>query len=311
MRSSSLSSLFGDLDVEAEHDVQIGAQTWYGIGGRADLLLRPRSVDALATLVHRCHRSGTPLNVLGSGANVLVADEGVNGVVVRLDLPAFKTTDYNPEGEVEAVLAMAGVDLARLLMDTARRGLEGLSHMAGIPATVGGALRMNAGGAFGEIGDTVRRVTCISRRGEIVSYPASEIDFEYRSTNIPDPIIVSGVFDLTPTDPIALRNRIKEIFAFKKSSQPMAEHSAGCAFKNPMNPVTEKRVSAGKLIDEVGLKGHRVGGATISERHANFITVIPGATAKDVLDLMDLARDRVFDHCGLLLEREVVVLSRD
>ena len=139
--------------------------TWYGIGGHADLLVRPRDVESLATLAKRCHRSGTPLRVLGSGANLLVADEGVDGVVLRLDQPVFRECKYNPEGEVHRLKAMAGADLPKTLMDAARRGLDGLSHMAGIPASIGGAVRMNAGGAFGSIGDTVRSVTCLNRGG--------------------------------------------------------------------------------------------------------------------------------------------------
>jgi hypothetical protein len=143
--------------------------------------------------------------------------------------------------------------------------------MAGIPASIGGAIRMNAGGAYGCIGDAVESVTCIDRSGEIVTYPKSELRFGYRETNIPDPVIISAVFNLTPDDPIKVRERVKEIFAYKKSTQPLADHSAGCTFKNPIDPVTEKRVSAGKLIDEAGMKGYSIGGASVSRQHANFI----------------------------------------
>src|SRR5262245_43123633 len=260
--ASSVSGLFGDLDVEAVTDAAIGARmTWYGIGGRADTLIRPRSVEALATLMKRCHRSGTPLRVLGSGANLLVADEGVDGIVVKLDHDAFTEIRYNAQGEVHAMKAMAGADMAKVLMDAARRGLEGLSPMAGIPASVGGAIRMNAGGAYGAIGEAVHSVGCLTRSGELVVYPASELKFGYRSTNIPGRLVLWAAFTLRETDPIALRDRVKEIFAYKKSTQPLADHSAGCVFKNPIDPVAEQRVSAGKLIDEAGLKGAAVGGA--------------------------------------------------
>ncbi|MHC4219349.1 MAG: UDP-N-acetylmuramate dehydrogenase, partial [Planctomycetota bacterium] len=201
-------------------------------------------------------------------------------------------------------------DLARTLIDTTRRGLEGLGQMAGIPGTIGGGLRMNAGGTFGCIGDAVRSVSCITRRGDLVTYPATELRFEYRTTNIPDPLIIAATFELHPADPIALRKRVKEIFGFKKSTQPLAGHSAGCAFKNPIDPVSEERVSAGKLIDESGLKGHRVGGASVSPQHANFIVTEAGATAGDVLQLMELIRRRVYEHCGIELENEIVVWRR-
>src|SRR5262245_2569383 len=311
--ASSVSGLFGDLDVEAVTDAAIGARmTWYGIGGRADTLIRPRSVEALATLMKRCHRSGTPLRVLGSGANLLVADEGVDGIVVKLDHDAFTEIRYNAQGEVHAMRAMAGADMAKTLMDAARRGLEGLSQMAGIPATVGGAIRMNAGGAYGAIGDAVESVTCLTKAGEKVTYrvhsrqtpgarssesrgTTAGVQFGYRGTNIPDPVILAATFSLTPTDPIRLRDRVKEIFAYKKSTQPLADHSAGCTFKNPIDPVTEQRVPAGKLIDETGLKGCSVGGATVSDRHANFIVTVPGATADDVLKLLEMVKKRVYE----------------
>ena len=284
--------------------------TWYCIGGRADLLVRPNRLQDLPLLVKRCHRSGTPLRVLGGGANLLVADEGVDGIVVRLDTPAFREVKYNRSGEISLMRAGAGADLARTLMDATRRGLGGLAQMAGIPGTVGGGIRMNAGGAFGSIGDAVRTVTCITRRGDVVTYPADELRFEYRATNIPDPVIVAATFNLQPTDPVALRKRVKEIFAFKKSTQPLADHSAGCTFKNPIDPVSEQRVPAGKLIDEAGLKGHRIGGASVSRQHANFIVTEPGATAADVLQLLELIRRRVYEHSGIELQEEVVVWRR-
>ena len=169
---------------------------------------------------------------------------------------------------------------------------------------------MNAGGAFGCIGDAVKSVTCMTRQGDVVTYPAEELVFDYRRTNLPDPIVLAAVFRLTPADPIALRNRIKEIFQFKKSSQPLAEHSAGCAFKNAWDPVVERTVSSGKLIDQAGLKGLSIGGASVSRQHANFIVTEPNATAASVLELMAEIKRRVFDHCGLELQQEVVVWRR-
>jgi UDP-N-acetylmuramate dehydrogenase len=306
----SRSSLFGDLDVEVTADAPLGPMTWYGTGGQADLLLRPRKSDDLAALVKRCRISRTPLRILGAGANLLVADEGVDGIVVKLDQPTFTECKYNPEGEVNAMKAMAGADMAKTLIDAARRGLDGLTQMAGIPATIGGAIRMNAGGAFGCIGDAVRSVTCVTRDGEIVTYPRQEIRFGYRETNIPDPVILSAIFALEPDDPVRVREKVKEIFTFKKSTQPLADHSAGCTFKNPIDPVTEQRVSAGKLIDEAGLKGMSVGGAAVSTQHANFIVCQPGARADDVLRLLELIKARVFEAAGIELEEEVVIWRR-
>ena len=310
MSGLGTTSLFHDLDVEVTPDAPIGAQTWYGVGGRADLLVRPKSVDALCTLVKRCHRSDVMLRIIGSGANLLVGDEGVGGIVIKLDQPAFRITKDNPTGAIDRMRVMAGADMAKTLNECVRRGLDGLTQMAGIPASIGGALRMNAGGAFGAIGDSVSRVTCVSRTGELVTYPGSELQFGYRCTNIPDPIIISAVFSMTETDPIKLRERVLEIFNYKKSTQPLAENSAGCTFKNPVDPISEETVPAGKLIDDAGLKGLTIGGASVSTRHANFVVTQPGATASNVIELLDVIKKRVYEHSGIELEREVVVWQR-
>jgi UDP-N-acetylmuramate dehydrogenase len=310
MASVSASSLFGDLDVEVTPDAPLGVLTWYGVGGKADLLIRPRTIESLATLIKRCSRDGTPLRVLGSGANLLVDDDGVDGVVVKLDAPVFQELKYNRAGEINAMQAMAGADMAKTLMDAARRGLEGLTQMAGIPASIGGAIRMNAGGAYGSIGDAVRSVTCLTRNGEIVSYPQEQLRFEYRGSNIPDPIILSATFHLLQADPIVVRARVKEIFNFKKSTQPLADHSAGCTFKNPIDPESEQRIPAGRLIDQAGLKGTSIGGAVVSDHHANFIVTRPGATAGDVQRLIDLVRERVLQVHHIELQTELAVWKR-
>jgi len=306
----SSSSIFSDLDVEVVPDAPVGAMTWYGIGGKADLLLRPRTLAALETLTRRCHRSAVPLRVLGSGANLLVADEGTDGIVVRLDADVFREKKYVTESGVVRLRAAAGADLPKTIMDAARRGLAGLSHLAGIPASIGGAIRMNAGGRYGSIGDVVESVTCLSKSGQCVTHQAAGITFGYRETSITDPVIVAASFRLEPDDPIAVRARVKEVFAHKKTTQPLADHSAGCAFKNPFDPVHEKQVPAGRLIESAGLKGLRAGGAQVSDRHANFIVVKAGATAGDVLRLLDEVERRVFDESGLRLEREIVVWRR-
>lgn len=307
----TMSGIFSDLDVEVALDAPLGALTWYGIGGRADVLIKPRSVDALATLVRRCYRTRTPLRVLGSGANLLVADDGVDGIVISLDIEHFREIAFeNHNKDTVLLTAGAGADMARTLMETVRRGYDGLAQMAGIPASVGGAVRMNAGGAFGSIGDAVLSIRCLSRNGDEVIHQRSQIEFGYRTINVVEPIILSAAMSLQSADPIALRDKVKKIFAFKKSTQPLAEHSAGCSFKNPFDPEIERTVSAGRLIDEAGLKGTTIGGATVSPQHANFITVTPGARAEHVMKLMQVIRQRVRDTHGIELENEIVIWRR-
>ncbi len=312
-----LKALLEDLGIRHETDVPIGTEmTWYGVGGAAQVLAHPAGVAQLSALVARCHEQGVPIHILGSGANLLIRDEGVQGVVTRLDDPSFSQLKI----EGTKITVGAGMDLFKLVLECAKAGLAGLAHVAGIPASVGGAVRMNAGGAFGDIGSTVHRVQVMAENGQIYCRDRDDLVFGYRSTNIVAPYILDVEFDMDEADPQDIARRVKEIFLYKKSTQPMAENSAGCAFKNPSvivpghesdgddsPPPPTQRVSAGKLIDEAGLKGHRIGGAEVSQRHANFIFTHPGCTAADVLTLMDHIQQTVLDHSGVALQREVVV----
>lgn len=308
---STIGGIFGDLAVRADLDAPIGLDSWFCAGGRADVLLHPEDPETLAEIVRRCRRTGTPLRILGEGANLLVADEGVGGIVVRLDAPAFRGIERNADGEVGLVRIGGGADLARSLMNLARSGLSGIETLMGIPASIGGAIRMNAGGRYGSIGDAVHAVACIDAHGEIKVYPASELEFDYRHTNIKDPIVLWAVFKVEQEDPIALRERIKEIAAYKKSTQPLSEKSAGCMFRNPIDPESGERVSAGRIIDDCGLKGLRIGSASVSEKHANFVTIDRGGSADDAIALGDEIIRRVGDERGWKLTREVVVWRRE
>ncbi len=296
------------LNIPFETDVPLGPKTWYGVGGSAAILAHPASVAQLSALARRCHERGVRMYVLGSGANLLVLDEGVEGVVVQLDDPTFG--QWKREGN--AVTAGAGVDLMKLVLDTAREGLAGLEVLAGIPASVGGAVRMNAGGAYGEIGPSIRRVEVMSEAGQVYSRDRDDLIFSYRKSNIVAPFILEVEFELHPEDPDDLMKRVKEIFLYKKNTQPMDENSAGCAFKNPRRRPGDEHESdpipgAGKLIDTAGLKGHRIGGAEVSRKHGNFIFAHKGAAAKDVLDLIAHVQQVVLEKHGIPLEREVVV----
>ena len=307
-----------DLGIRHDTDVPIGEKmTWYGVGGRARVLAHPAGVAQLSALAARCHEQGVPVYVLGSGANLLIQDQGVPGVVIKLDDPSFSR--FKIEGT--KITVGAGMDLFKLVLECAKAGLAGLAHVAGIPASVGGAIRMNAGGAFGDIGSTVHKVQVMAENGQVYSRDRDDLVFGYRTTNIVAPYILDVEFDMDRADPQDIARRVMEIFLYKKNTQPMAENSAGCAFKNPSiivpghevqeeddsPPPPTQRVSAGKLIDQAGLKGHRVGGAEVSQRHGNFIFTHPGCIASDVLALMDHIRQTVLDHSGVSLEREVVV----
>lgn len=292
--------------LHVEHNAEI--PTWFGIGGRADRLARPESVGEL----RECLRLDPNLRVLGDGANLLVDDAGVGELVVCLSGRAF--TGWRTDSASGRVIAGAGANLPKLILDTVRQGLAGLEGLGGIPASIGGAAIMNAGGAFGQIGDSIACVRGLDRTGREVTMQRDEIDFCYRRSGLNDLIITEVEFDLREEDPAALRARLKEVMEYKKGSQPMADRSAGCVWKNPTLPADLKdigpkgeRVSAGMLIDRAGCKGLTVGGASISHRHANFVVTDLGAKAGDVISLMDQTRQRVQERFGVRLEAEVVV----
>ena len=302
-----------DLDAEVTLGAPIGREhTWFGVGGGCDALVRPRSLEALQTLLRRCHQAGVPVRVLGAGANLLVDDGGVDGVVVKLDQPAFGVFELDADGSAGRVRAFAGADTAKVMHAAVRKGLDGLCPMAGIPSTIGGAIRMNAGGKFGAIGDVVEMVTVLDAGGTERVFTAAQAAFTYRHANLPNGLVLHADFRLVPGDPEALRLRVRDIMAYKKGSQPMAAHSAGCMFRNPTLPSGE-RVSAGMLIDRSGLKGTVEGSAMVSREHANFLFVpnpSGGGRATDVLRLVDRVVAQVQQSQGVTLQTEVVIWRR-
>jgi UDP-N-acetylmuramate dehydrogenase len=283
--------------------------TWFGVGGRADRLARPESVDSL----RQCVETDPDLRILGDGANLLVDDEGVGELV--LDMGGLRSVEI--DGTTGRVVALAGADLPRLVVESVRRGLAGLEGLGGIPATLGGAVMMNAGGVFGQIADAVAAVHALDREGRAVVMPRELIDFGYRRSGLRGLVIAKVELELRPVDPVALRARLKEVMAYKKASQPMAERSAGCAFKNPTLGADLEgvgaagaRVSAGMLIDRAGAKGLRRRSAQVSPVHGNFLTADAGGRARDVIELMDQVHRRVMDRFGIGLEPEVVIWRR-
>ncbi len=296
-----------------QHDSQIELNapipTWFKIGGGADRLARPADAEAVA----RCLETDPDLRVLGDGANLLVHDDGIGELVVSLE----RLAGWEVREQTGRVHVGAGTNLPKLIVETVRAGLAGLEGLGGIPATLGGALRMNAGGAYGEIATVVHSVHALDRTGAAHTLTRDQIDFGYRRSGLQDLIILSAELDLAGAETTTLRERLKEVMAYKKASQPMAASSAGCAFKNPtldrdVDGVGESglRVSAGMLADRAGCKGLRINGAAVSERHANFIVTDPGARASDVIALMDAVRERVGETFGITIEREVVVWER-
>lgn len=279
-------------------DCPLAEYTWYRLGGPARWLFEPRDDAELAGLVAACRGAGVPWRVLGRGANVLVRDAGFDGAVLRLDAPFFQRVIY----ENSQVTAGAGVDFPKLVKETLQRGLVGLEALAGIPGTMGGVTRMNAGGRYGEIGRFVRRVRVLEADGALNDRSAETLGLGYRRTALEGCIVIATTLELGPGDREAALARHKHIWNEKYDSQPpVSARSAGCIFKNPPGH------AAGRLIDQAGLKGTRAGQAEISARHANFIVAHDGATAADVIGLIELARQRVREQFGVALETEVEI----
>jgi UDP-N-acetylmuramate dehydrogenase len=290
-------------------------ETWFGVGGGADTLARPRTEDELVDVLRMF--AGQKVRVLGEGANLLVHDDGVDGLVVSLErMRGVDYHGYDIGGSAErrravTITAQAGANLPKLVVESVRLGLSGLENFGGIPASVGGAIAMNAGGAFGSIEDVVECVRAVTQTGERLEIPHDELDFGYRRSGLEHLIITSVDFNLVQNPDAQqdrIRQRLKDVMAYKKDSQPLAERSAGCVFKNPT--IRGARMSAGMLIDEAGCKGLRVGGATVSNRHANFIVAEDGASAADVIELIERVRERVGERHDVQLEPEVVIWRR-
>jgi UDP-N-acetylmuramate dehydrogenase len=289
---------FDDLRGTVKADEPLAPLVWFRLGGRAAYFARPTRIDELVPLLERCREHGIAFKILGGGSNVLVRDEGVDALVIHLESPYF--SDVNVRNNV--VEAGTAVPLTALISHSARAGLAGMEILTGIPGTVGGALRGNAGGRQGAIGPFVRRATVLDPANLIQVRERDDLSFADRDSNLDDPVILSAEFELAPEDPESVVRRMRRVWIMKKENQPYGHQSSGCIFKNPAPDV-----SAGTLIDQAGLKGTRYGGAEVSDRHANFIVAHPGAKAADVLELIDRIRQRVWQQFGYELELQIQV----
>lgn len=288
---------FAGCDEFVSRDAPLARHTWFRIGGPARWLVRPRDVEELRIAVQRCRENDIPIYVLGLGANLLVSDQGVDGAVFRFSEDHWRDIRIDNQ----AVHANAGVDMQKLLLKMVRQGLGGLECLAGIPGTIGGGIRMNAGGKYGDIGAVVSKVTVMDLDGNLFERTKDDLVFEYRHTNISAPFILGATLELEEEDPERILSKTKEIWMYKRNSQPLNAKNAGCIFKNP------RGLSAGAMIDQAGLKGLRSGGAEVSQKHANFIIAYPGCTAEDVHTLIKMVREKVYEKNQILLETEVQI----
>jgi UDP-N-acetylmuramate dehydrogenase len=279
-------------------DVPLAPLVWFRLGGPAAFFAKPRTLDELLAVLKQAREASVPVKILAGGSNVLVHNGGTNALVVHLESPYF--SDVTVEGN--SVSAAAAVPLTALISQTARAGLAGLEVLTGIPGTVGAALRGNAGSRQGSIGQFVRRATVLDAAGEIQVRERDDLIFADRMSNLDEPVILSAEFELHREDPETVVRRMRRIWIIKKESQPYGHQSSGCIFKNPA-----PEILAGALVDQAGLKGTRYGGAEVSDRHANYIVAHPGATASDVLHLIEQIQQRVWQQLGYELELQIQI----
>ncbi|MDY6793673.1 MAG: UDP-N-acetylmuramate dehydrogenase [Actinomycetota bacterium] len=296
-------ALADDFKGSVIKNIPLAVYTTFRIGGPADLLVIPKGMDDLMLLAQTASVSGVEVQILGRGSNVLVSDGGFHGMVVVLGegLERIKLKGKN-EVNVEA-----GCDLSKLIAWSMKRGLGGLEDLSGIPGTVGGAVRMNAGAMGSSMGDMVEEVSLLGiDAGEAadIILDKSDVGFGYRRTDIGDNEIIYKVkLKLDPEDGDVLRKRHKEVLGWRRDNQPLKSHSAGSVFLNP------PECSAGELIDRCGLKGCSVGDAVVSDQHANFILNVGNASAEDVYKLITHIKREVRLREGIDLEEEIRLIG--
>jgi UDP-N-acetylmuramate dehydrogenase len=285
-----------------EFDAPMTRRTTFRVGGNADVLCEAQDLEDLRRILPYLVREDIPYLVIGRGSNLLVRDGGIRGVVILLS-GVLGRIDCSRPDECN-ILAGAGLSIADLLTWCRRRGLSGLEFLAGIPGTVGGAAAMNAGAFGNEIGTWVRELRLVDPRGEVHVIDPSRLSFSYRALDMEKGSVIAQVsFRLNPQTRKRVAEKISGYLTRRKASQPLQDASAGSVFRNPANDY------AGRLIEQAGLKGKRIGGAMISDRHANFIVNKGGATAADILALINAAREAVMRTAGIALEMEIRVVG--
>ena len=279
---------------------RLAPMTSYRIGGPADVLFEPATVGGLAAALSAATELDVPVTLIGGGTNLLVADAGVRGLVVRLGR-AFDRTRWEVRPRGEATLEVgAAASLIRTARDAVARGYSGLEFAAGIPGSVGGGARMNAGAFGGELSNAVESLTGVRRDGAVLTWPRETLDFRYRKLALDPAVVITSVrFRLRRSSVRRLEADVRRVQAKRKRNQPAGFPNAGSVFKNPHGEF------AGRLIERAGMKGRQVGGARVSDEHANFIVNTGQAKAEDVWSLMRIVQQEVWEKSGVWLEPEV------
>lgn len=291
--------IFTGFEKIVRPDEPMAMHTWFGLGGPAEYFAEPGDLDELVALVRRGAEEGLPMRVLGRGSNILVRDEGVQGLVLFLSAPIFR--DISIDGQI--ITAGGGARLGRVVTTAVHAGLAGVEELVAIPGTLGGALHGNAGTHGGDIGQWAASATVVTHAGELVQRDREDMVFGYRKSSLDELVIVSAKLELEEDDPRDLSKRLQKHWIIRKANQPLGHQSAGCIFKNPVGA----GAGAGELIDTAGLKGTHVGGAVVSDQHANFIVADKECTSQDILTLIEQVRTQVAERMEVELEQEIEI----
>ncbi len=277
-------------------NVPLAPYTTFRLGGPARYFLNARTVEDVIEGVKFAADRGLRVLPLGAGSDILIPDSGFDGLVIRL----ASLRGFNMNGNL--VYLKAGEPLPRVAREMAERGLSGFEYVVGVPGTVGGGVAKNAGAHGGEIKDILVEAYVIDEEGNVKTLRRDDLGLAYRSSSLPSRgILVEALFKLREDDPEVIKRRIDEFLSYRETRQPWTERTAGCMFKNPPGDY------AGRLIDLAGLKGFRIGGVRVSEKHANFF-INEGGTADDAIRLIEYVRDRVREAFGVELEVEIEIV---
>ena len=281
-------------------DIPIAPYTTFKVGGNVGALCNVEKTDILVELVRYLYKNNIPYVIMGNGSNVLVSDSGFEGVIIRLKAEFEKIDKAMMDNKKVSLKIGAGVSIPYLLRYCIKNNIGGIEFLAGIPGTIGGAIVMNAG-AFGEeIGEKIEKITMITPHGDILYKNRSELKFSYRTMHMDTGSIITYVWlSLNHSDIDMLKKKISNYLRIRSQSQPINYPSAGCIFKNPDGD------HAGRLIDEAGLKGKTVGGAMISQKHANFIINTGNAKTADIMALIRIIKKEIKEKKGIDLEPEI------
>ena len=277
------------------HDVPLQKYTSFRTGGVAEIFVEPLGISELKKVLQYCNDEQKKIFIFGKGTNLLVGDGGVKGVVIHLGGINFKNVERNGR----YVLSGAGVNLSKLIRTVALSGYGGLEVLAGIPGTVGGAVMMNAGGKYGVISDAISSITTMAFDGSTVKHMREDVEFAYRGCNLSEQIVVEVEFQLNESKIETVLEKMDEIYNEKQEKQPLGTFNAGSIFKNT------SQYKAAELIDQANLKGLKVGGAVVSDIHANFIVNTGNATSADILELIKIIKEAIKKKYNVSLAEEI------